>query len=292
MQQPVAILLEGGKRLHLQHGPIDLIIGAEGARENARRAAFAAACERFDTVLTGLVAELPLLRKPLRPTSRRPSDVIGQRMVNAAMPHCETAFLTPMIAVAGSVADAVLEAMCKATTLRRAYVNNGGDIAVHLAAGEVFSIAMAEHGGADLGRIRIAGEQNIGGVATSGAKGRSFSFGLADSVTVLASSAAEADVAATLIANAVNLPDHPGVRREPANELSPDSDLGNRKVVVHVPVLGPREVRTALEAGRACAQSMLDRGLIAGAALFLQGAQAVAGGKYMEFPKEMEHQDA
>ncbi|SDE38226.1 hypothetical protein [Ruegeria marina] len=39
MTTAVAALLPDGKRLHLQHGPIDLIIGAEGgpgARENYR----------------------------------------------------------------------------------------------------------------------------------------------------------------------------------------------------------------------------------------------------------------
>ena len=42
-----ARLLPDGRRLHLQHGPIDLIIGAEGARE----VAFAAARVRFETLL-------------------------------------------------------------------------------------------------------------------------------------------------------------------------------------------------------------------------------------------------
>ena len=64
------------------------------------------------------------------------------------------------------------------------------------------------------------------GIATSGWRGRSFSLGIADAVTVLADRAAAADAAATIIANAVDLPGHPAIVRVPACELAPDSDLG------------------------------------------------------------------
>ena len=76
----VARLLPDGQTLHLQHGPIDLIIGAEGARE----AAFAAARARFETVLDELVAELPLLR---REVGDWPAGVVARRMVSAVRPH-------------------------------------------------------------------------------------------------------------------------------------------------------------------------------------------------------------
>ena len=66
------------------------------------------------------------------------------------------------------------------------------------------------------------------GVATSGWRGRSFSLGIADAVTVLAATAAAADAAATIIANAVDLPGHPAIARRPASELEDDSDLGDR----------------------------------------------------------------
>jgi ApbE superfamily uncharacterized protein (UPF0280 family) len=67
-------------------------------------------------------------------------------------------------------------------------------------------------------------------VATSGWRckgkgGRSFSFGIADAVTVLAGSAAAADAAATVIANAVDLPGHGAITRRPASAIDPDSDL-------------------------------------------------------------------
>ena len=86
------------------------------------------------------------------------------------------------------------------------------------------------------GRVRLDAASGVGGIATSGARGRSFSLGIADSVTVLARDAATADVAATLIANAVNI-DSPAIRRRPARELDPDSDLRDLPVTVSVGAL-------------------------------------------------------
>ena len=51
----------------------------------------------------------------------------------AVAPFAEESFITPMAAVAGAVADEILQAMRRAAPLARAYVNNGGDIALHLA---------------------------------------------------------------------------------------------------------------------------------------------------------------
>ena len=277
MQSPTAMLLGQGDRLHLNHGPIDLIIGADGPAPDARRRAFEAAAARFETILEGLVVDLDQHRRRLLCDTPLPTDPVARRMYTAALPFCTQTFLTPMIAVAGSVADEVLAAMRDSVLLTRAYVNNGGDIAVHLAQDVAFSIAMAQDDGCDLGRMRFSRVDGIGGVSTSGARGRSHSFGIADSVTVLAKSAAQADVAATLIANAVDLPDHTEVLREPACALQPYSDLGDRMVVTHVPCLGRPEREEALLAGAALAQQFLDAGHIKGAALFLQGDAKMLG---------------
>jgi hypothetical protein len=120
------------------------------------------------------------------------------------------------------------------------------------------------------GRVCILHGDGVGGIATSGARGRSFSLGIADSVTVLAASAATADAAATLVANAVDV-DHPAILRRPASELDPDSDLGDRLVTVSVGELPRGVVLAALEAGRKRAADYLARGLIVDAALTLQG---------------------
>jgi uncharacterized protein len=266
---PDARLLPDGERLHLQHGPIDLIIGAEGDRDRAFRAAW----QRFRTLLDELVAELPLLR---REVGAMPRGTTAQRMTRAALPHAPV-FVTPMAAVAGSVADEVLAAMCEATPLRRAYVNNGGDIAFHLTKGARFRMAIAGLDGKALGRVDVGYDDAARGIATSGQGGRSLSFGIAEAVTVLARSAAEADVAATLIANAVDLPGHSAIARVAADTLQPDSDLGQRLVVTRVGPLTPAETAEALDQGETAARGICAKGLALSAALFLNGQMRLTG---------------
>ena len=262
MTGPVAQMLPNGARLHLQHGPIDLIIGADGPPA-AVRAAYAAAARRFEPLLAELVAELPALRAPCPPTGATVDGAVARRMATAVRPHAGTRFVTPMATVAGAVADEVLGAMTSAATLERAYVNNGGDIALHLADGRRFDLAIASLDGAgEHGRVRIDAKDPIRGVATSGRGGRSLSLGIADSVTVLARTAAAADAAATLIANAVDLPGHPAIERRPARDVDPDSDLGERLVAVACGKLSPAEVEAALACGAAAAGEMREAGLI------------------------------
>ena len=264
MQTAVAKRLADGRRLHLQHGPIDLIIGADGDRERA----FAAATQRFQTVLEELVAELPILR------CQKKGEVTGAiawQMQRAIHPHATQGFVTPMAAVAGAVADTVLAAMLDKARPRRAYVNNGGDIALWLTGAERFRTLVAGSDNAELARITLTTADPARGIATSGRHGRSLSRGIADAVTVLAQTAAEADVAATMIANAVDLPGHLAILRVPACDLDPDSDLGQRQVVTDVGGLAGSDVTKALGRGGLLAEQMLGKGLICGAALFLQG---------------------
>lgn len=288
MKGAVSTVLEDGKKLHLHHGPIDLIVEVDADRNEIRDLAFAAAANRFDTLLNGLVGDLNQLRSELRPGDVLPNDPVARRMVEVTRQFSYGLFMTPMIAVAGSVAEEILDAMVSVQPLRRAYVNNGGDIALHLEPGEKFAILMSDLNGQGLGRIEISHDDPVRGIATSGSGGRSHSFGIADSVTVLAASAAVADTAATLIANAVNLPNHSGIVREQADLLLPDSDLGSRKVVVEVPELNRDEKLTALDAGVVFAKELLDSERIAGAALFLQQESVVVGKDFGFLGTDME----
>jgi ApbE superfamily uncharacterized protein (UPF0280 family) len=256
-------------RLHLSHGPIDLIIGADGARDTAFRAAFA----RFETVLEELMAELPLLRQPV---GTKPNGKIARRMYQAALPHAD-GITTPMICVAGAVAQEVLAAMVDATDLTGAYVNNGGDIALHLTDGATFNIAVAGPDGQSLGTVEITSHDTVRGIATSGQRGRSLSLGIADAVTVLARTAAMADAAATKLCNAVDLPDHPVIKRANAQSLRDDTDLRDTPVVTHVGRLSQAEIERALERGKKMATALENVGLIDGVALFLQGQNQTLG---------------
>jgi ApbE superfamily uncharacterized protein (UPF0280 family) len=189
-----------------------------------------------------------------------------------------------MAAVAGSVAEEILGAMLGAATLERAYVNNGGDIALHLGRNEHFSVGLMDRPDRDgvMRTIRVDADDSVRGIATSGRHGRSFSLGIADAVTVLAATASQADAAATIIANAVDLPGHPAVIRMPANEVQPDSDLGARLVTRDVGELSQNEIAAALESGAECARRLFDRGLIEGAVLRLCGDMLVIGTKDIE----------
>ena len=102
-------------------------------------------------------------------------------------------------------------------------------------------------------------------------------MGIADAVTVLADRAAAADAAATIIANAVDLPGHRSVIRIPARDLSPDSDLGEMLVTQDVGELSPSEIDDALTAGALTAEKLLKIGLVRSAALHLQGETRVVG---------------
>jgi len=271
-------LLADGRRLHLHDGPIDLIVEAFGAVTEID-AAYRAATQRFVTVLDELCSELPLLREPARSGGPLVLGVIASRMVAAVAPYGESTFITPMAAVAGAVAEEILGAMTSAASLSRAYVNDGGDIALHLAPGEHFVVGMVERPDRPslFGTATLGSTQPVRGIATSGWRGRSFSLGIADAVTVLADRAAAADAAATIIANAVDLPGHANVVRVPARNLAPDSDLGDRLVTQAVGELSPGEVADALDAGVAVARSLLSGGLIRSAALHLDGSTRIVG---------------
>jgi ApbE superfamily uncharacterized protein (UPF0280 family) len=275
MSGPQASLLSDGRRLHLNHGPIDLIVEAFGLPEE-RKKAYAQAIDRFQTILTELVAELPDLRKRAHLEPRPFAGTIARRM-EAAVSRLSSVFITPMAAVAGAVAEEVLAALIAGRRLDRAYVNNGGDIALWLAPGRSLGLAIAGTGHGLSDRVEIGSGDKVRGVATSGWRGRSFSLGIADAVTVLARTAAGADAAATVIANAVDLPGHPGIARTPARLLAPDSDLGDRLVTTGVSGLSAKDVAVALGRGLAVAEELRGCGLIEAAVLFLDGESRVCG---------------
>ena len=277
MREPALIrMLPDGCRLHLHDGPIDLVVEAKGLRENVL-IAYEAAARRFVSILDELCTELSLVRSPVTRDSRRPNGTIARCMHAAVLPYNEMCFITPMAAVAGSVAEAVLQSMIVAARLDRAYVNNGGDIAIHLSPGQRYRIGMVERPDrlSFFGSMEVSSDGVVRGIATSGWRGRSFSLGVADAVTVLAGSASEADAAATVIANAVDLPGHTGISRVPAREISPDSDLGDLPVTRSVCPLAVSEIAAALDSGAGIARLLLEKGLIHSAALGLQGQTRV-----------------
>jgi uncharacterized protein len=283
MNAPISALLNDG-RLHLQHGPIDLIIDAFADDNSEIAMAYEQVSMRFSSLLSSLALELKKLRTPLSNDFPEFDDLVAKRMARAVWPYREQ-FITPMAAVAGAVADEILQALIAGRNLRRAYVNNGGDIAIHLSPGEMFDIGIAGIEDSALkGQFTISAQDNIRGIATSGWRGRSFSRGIADSVTVLARSAAEADVAATMIANAVNV-EHNSITRVPACDIVAESDLGSLLVTRDVPVLDRESLRCALDAGEVAANKYRDDELIDRVAIRLQGQVRIIPNLWPDGPR-------
>lgn len=250
-------------RLKLRHGPIDLIVESFGSSAEVK-ASYQQATKAFSVILCELAGELTELRKK---SGRTPVDVKGQiasEMVRAAQCFSPDYYVTPMIAVAGAVADHVLEQMVRGRSLSRAYVNNGGDIALFLSANQSFNVGVCDNplSGTFISKANIDSCSDVRGIASSGWRGRSHSLGIADAVTVLARTAAIADASATLIANAIDIPDHPLIKRTKASLLNPDSDLGARLVTVDVGAITPAETQSALNSGRRVASSMIASGQI------------------------------
>jgi ApbE superfamily uncharacterized protein (UPF0280 family) len=280
----------GAGRWHFQHGPIDCIVAADGDAR-AVDACLEHAWQRFRGVLDELVAELALLRAA-QSTAPSPRGSVARRMVAACRPHARDGrFITAMAAVAGSVADELLASFADAG-VARASINNGGDIALRLAPGTSFDVGLCAEPvrgrlGAPLdGRFTVAASSPVRGIATSGWRGRSFSLGIADAVTVLATSAAGADAAATIVANAVDIDiDDARIVRAPASAVRDDSDLGDRLVTRHVPPLPDRLVDTALDRGGAEARAQARAGRIIAAVLTLQGRWRVVGDVAATLPR-------
>lgn len=273
MKAQRALLSPG--RWHFQHGPIDIVIGAEGDPA-AVNAGHELAWDRFRNILPELVAELRALRMPVQGPCPL-QGVIARRMWMACRPY-HAAYVTPMAAVAGAVAQELI-ACYQHDGVDRAWVNNGGDIALHLAPGASVWVGLV----ADLarfdpqaepvctdGRFAVHAAMPVRGIATSGWRGRSFSLGIADSVTVLARTAAQADAAATMIANAVNVVDA-RIQRRCANEVKDDSDLGELEITVNVPPLDAASISRALQSGQRRAHELQRLGLIHSALLVCQG---------------------
>jgi len=256
------------------------VIAAQAARVALRLLAVLADFQKY---LKRPVAELPL---------ERPAPAVAARARDAAAALGRG--LTPLAAVAGAVADELARVSLDLGA-DKVIINNGGDIALRLGPGQSAQVGLRASAGQEagekteakaplLGRLNIAAADGIGGVATSGWGGRSFSLGLADAVSVWARSAALADAAATALGNAVKA-EVAGVTRRPARELDPASDLGDTLVTIAVPDLSDAERAAALAAGRAEALKMRDEGALLGCLIALQGDYALLdGGRLLTLP--------
>lgn len=220
--------------------------------------------------LLGQLAEYQkLLKIPLKQLKRE-----GQLppLIKRAVSACRrvSAELTGMTAVAGLVADEIV-ASALALGGDRVIVNNGGDIALGLKGKQRIRVGFKDPFKEKVSHaLDIFPDQGIGGVATSGWRGRSFSPGIADAVSVWAADGVTADAAATWIAGQMKL-DSPKVVRCPAKEIDPETDIPHLLITRGVAPLTPEEKEAVLAAGLAVARVLIEKGIIRGVFLAVQG---------------------
>ena len=196
-------------------------------------------------------------------------DVV-RRMIEATK-KMEEPDLTPLAAVAGTASDVVADFMFSRGGTK-IIVDNGGDIAIRLREGEVARVGIKTEIDSKQPTylISIDSTMGIGGVATSGLGGRSFTKGIASAATVLSQKAAFSDAAATVIGNFTNIEDQE-VSRSLAEKIYPDTDIAGEWITVKVGRLCEEKIEKALTNGLSKANSICEKGLIKGAFIALQG---------------------
>jgi hypothetical protein len=278
MKKALAEVMDGGDRVEalpngsvlVDCGPMRMFISAsENGRplvELAQEGAHLAL-----RVLEDLAESLPVIKKKageLQLEKHFP-DVV-RRMIEVTQ-QMEEPDLTPLAAVAGAASDVVADFIFVQGG-SKIIVDNGGDIAIRLREGEMAKVGVKTdiHASRPSYMIAIDSTMGIGGVATSGLGGRSFTKGIASAATVLSKTATLADAAATVIGNFTNV-DDPKIRRTLAERIYPDTDISGAWVTTEVRRLSPKKIEEALKHGLSKANHIYKKNLVRGALIAVKG---------------------
>lgn len=244
-------------------GPMRLVIRAWNQGQPQIALARQAAEEAFGC-LERIAGCRPLLSRPWPQIAKLPADQLARRMISSVKAVGDDD-LTPMAAVAGTIADATADWLFE-RGLTKVVVDNGGDIAIRLAEGETVNVGVRPSlRSSKLSHVLGLGwQRHSWGVTTSGFGGRSFSRGIASAATVLAASASTADAASTAIANACFV-ESKNIRRLCAEQIDPNSDLAGIEVTVDIGELSKPEIEAALKKALQRAEDLVVRGVIFGA---------------------------
>ncbi len=256
-----------------QYGPMRLSIQAWG--RNGPDAALAMEAGKYSFgLLPRLVPARDLFRRDLcdfEALEANYQEPLFNAMIRAAKMSGHRD-LGPMAAVAGVVAETVMDFLREAGAVK-AIVENGGDLAIHLDPGQTAAVGV-RLGLREIGPSRkliLSGDlQSSWGVCSSGLGGRSLTRGIADTALCVAASAAMADAAATALGNEATV-DSPAIKQTPAEILREDTDIRGLYVTESVGELAPDEIGAALERGLAYAHRLVDSQMILGALISLGG---------------------
>ena len=229
-------------------GPMRLVIRAWNKKQPQIKLARQAAEESI-SYLERIARCRPLLSRPIAAIEDLPQDELALSMITSTRAIGDED-LTPMAAVAGTIADAAADWLFE-RGLTKVIVDNGGDIAIRLARGERATVGVRPNVGSRFIShvISLDSNRSAWGVTTSGMGGRSFTRGIASAVTVLAENASVADAAATAVANACYVEDK-GVLQLAAEKIDPNSDLTGTLITTEVGPLSEEKRRRAIESAQ------------------------------------------
>jgi len=226
--------------------------------------------EKVNSLLAEIREFLPVLKQKaykIKNTKHMPD--VPKKMVEAVK-TIDEASLTPMAAVAGSVADGIKEFL-RNEGLDLVSVNNGGDISIFNKKAKGLKIDIGDIHTGESSPYLLNIEQLIDfGLATSGFGGRSFTLGLADIVTVIAATGAVADAATTFICNCTNT-ESEQITRKKASEIDPLTDIPDDNVTFKIGQLYKHDILKALDNGLGIAANLKYKKHIYDATIKLQG---------------------
>jgi len=268
MRQKAIHALDGG-RIMAEYGPMRLVISACVGKVPQRDVCVSAAQEAF-SCFERVAALKKELSSPFTRDLMCLEDSIARAMVESVREMGDED-LTPLAAVAGALADAVADFLFE-RGMTRVLVNNGGDISVRLLGDELVRVGLgpAAWQSPAWNVIVLDSSFSSWGVATSGLGGRSFTRGVASSVTVLATAACLADAAATAVANASFVEDASVIRRK-AGEIDPGTDIPDLEVTLRVGPLSREKRYRAIGKALRRAEDLVEKGVILGASVSVDG---------------------
>lgn len=253
----------------LDYGPMRMVIHAHD-RQTLRTDLAVEGARLAMRLLEDQAKFLPVIKRKAHTLKVQPGyPEVVRRMIDSTQKMGESD-LTPLAAVAGVASDVVADFVFSRGGTK-IIVDNGGDIALRLREGEVATVGVKTdiHAKSPAYVIPIDRDMGVGGVATSGLGGRSFTKGIASAATVLSENASLADAAATVVANYTNVED-PGILRSRAEEIYPDTDIAGEWVTVRVGALPGKKIEEAIQNGLNKAYALHERGLIKGALIAVQ----------------------
>ncbi|MFO7740164.1 MAG: hypothetical protein R6V46_16915 [Desulfatiglandaceae bacterium] len=270
-QRAIEMLPDGA--VMAECGPMRLVISAAVGKVTQRETAVQAAETSF-TYLERIARLRGVLSRRMDEIPKDLEDSLGLQMVRSVLAVGDED-LTPMAAVAGTIADAVADYLF-ARGMSKVVVDNGGDVAVRLRRGASVRVGIRPEVGRQDITVVIALDSRSGswGVTTSGFGGRSLTRGVASAVTVIARSASVADAASTAIANASFVTDD-GVIQRRAEEIEPETDLVGLPVTVKVAQLAQEKKIRAVSNAIKRAEALIDKDIIFGAFVAVQGEVAM-----------------